>query len=172
MMLRKLYYLHGLLFLTTMVFVGLIFTRENTLPARPDVQRMVDASQVADKPEDQDIESGETYPNLGRAPLFATIYPRPTPVPTPAPTPKPDPRIEQFTSTWKLSAIIPGGQAMFEDAKTNEDWIMGIGEPKVVRFSGANLEVILESTNESEFSATLSFTGQQGKQTRVLNMFD
>lgn len=171
-MIRKLYYLHGLLFLAAVVFVGLILTRENTLPARPDVQRMVDAGQVGDKPDAQDNQPTETYPNLGRAPVFDTIYPRPTPVPSPVPTQKPDPRIEQFTSSWKLSAIIPGGQAMFEDAKTNEDWMMSIGDTKVVRFSGANLDVLLESTNESEFSATISFTGQQGKQTRVLNMFD
>ena len=171
-MIKKLYILNFALFVVIVSMSALLMTASYPVPPKPDIEKYTKPTQNRVAEETNKVETTEkNYKNLDKAPLFSTLYPKPTPKPTPVPTPKPDPKIEKLTSTWILVAVL-GDQAMFEDKKTKEDWMMSIGETRPVKYKkGKKYDIKLKSTNENEFSATISFEGRLGEQTRTLSMF-
>jgi hypothetical protein len=169
-MIRKIYYANLALFILVLGFVALLMTERHTIPPEPRLNTQVEEETTGEA--EPETAGGEVYASLGSAPIFDTLYPKPTPVPTPVPTPPPDPELDKATASWALVATLPGGVAMFEDKRTKEDWMMNVGEIRPVKYRNYTMDVKLKSTNEDEFTAVISYDGRQGEQTRTLSMFD
>ncbi len=173
-MIQKIYYVNIALFVVVAGMSALLLTAEYPIPRSPDPE-IVNPSlaEGAATQEPRQENSPQSYSHLGSTGIFDTLYPRPTPKPTPVPTPKPDEELEKMSATWKLQAVLPGGIAMFEDSRAKDEWQMKIGETKPVKYKSDAFDIRLDSTNEAEFTAIISYTGPSGKkQTRKLSMFD
>ncbi len=169
-MIRKIYYVNVALFALVVGVVALLLTSRYSIPAKPDVT--IAETAVENSGPSDTAAKKDTYANLGKAPVFDTLIPRPTPAPTPAPTEPPDPELEKAIASWALTAVLPGGLAMFEDNRTKEEFQINVGEVRAVKYGKWTMDIKLDSTDESKFSATLSYSGKQGKQTKTLSMFD
>lgn len=174
-MIRKLYILTIALFVVVVAMAALLLTAEYTIPAKPDLEE-IKAASLSAKPSGTDTaEASKTdpYPELGKTALFDTLYPKPTTAPTPVPTQKPDMDLAVITANWKVTAVLPGGMAFFEDTRAKEEWQMKVGEAHPVKLKSETFDIKLESTNDKEFTVKITFAGPSGQvQSRVLSMFD
>lgn len=171
---------HIALFLYSGAFVTLHATGHRQIPAPPpaihgsDSQRAANADDRATPTTDPIIlrQTQESrFPHLGAAELFATLIPKPpTPPPTPPPTIPPAP-VLQITPGWRLVAVLPGGQASFEDRKTGEEWAMRVGEKRAVKFRATSVDIRLAHVNETDFSAGLATDLPGEDQSRTLTLF-
>lgn len=169
-MIKKIYYINLALFAVVVGMVSLLLTEHYTIPPPPHFEAVKET--VETNPGEKAALTERSYIHLGKTAIFDTIIPRPTPVPTPVPTKPPDPELDKAIASWKLTAALPGGEAMFEDKRTKEDWMMKVGEVRTVKYGRWTLDVKLEAIDENKFTATVSYTGDQGKQTKTLSMFD
>jgi len=169
-MIKKLYYINIALFAVVVGMVALLFTERYPIPPEPQLQGSTET--VTDTGPNPERGTEQSYAALGSAPIFDTIIPRPTPVPTPVPTQPPDPELDKAIAGWKFSGSLPGGTAMFEDKRTKEEWMMSLGEVRAVKYGKWTLDVKLESVDDNKFTATVSYTGDQGKQTKTLSLFE
>ncbi len=173
--LKKLYLANLAIFAVVAGLSALLLTTSYSVPPPPPDPGQFSAPENAAAPDSPDAmaTAAQEYPNLGKKPIFETLYPKPTPNPTPVPTPKPDEALDRITATWKLVSILPGGIAFFEDSKSREEWQMNTGEAKSYKYKSETFDVVLQSTNDADFTCVIAYTGPSGKkQTRTLSMFD
>ena len=102
----------------------------------------------------------DQYANLGEAPIFDTIIPKPTPRPTRTPKPRPTPDLERVTARWKLMSLF-GNQATFHDTARKDEWTMKVGEVREVKYRNDTCDIKLEKVDESSFKVIISYGGQE-----------
>lgn len=159
MILRKLYYINFGLFAVVILTFVLLMNQNHTIPGKPDTDAI--KRQLTEAvPKGVGDEETQSYPNLGKRNMFGPLYPKPTPVPTPLPTPKPAVPIEKITASWRLSGTA-AGTAQFEDAKTNEEWEMRVGETRSTQWNTESFDVKLDSVND-EGSVVISYQPANG----------
>lgn len=100
------------------------------------------------------------YEQFGKNEIFKQIVPTPT-KPTPRP-PKPTitPSLSRTIARWELKGL-PGNEAYIYDSSKKQDFSMKVGEEKSVKYGRVTVQVKLESTDTSNFSATFSYKDQK-----------
>lgn len=172
---------HIALFLYSVAFVTLYATARRVVPTPPPPLTGSDSRLATDArgrgalntdPLIQRQTGVVRYPHLGAADLFATLIPKPPlPPPTPPPPIPPVP-ISQITTGWRLVAVLPGGEASFEDRGAREEWAMRVGEKRAVKFRATSINIRLAQVNETDFSVGITTDLPGENQSRTLNLFD
>jgi len=154
-----------------------LMSRSWPVPEEPPLERIQQrlenlASEVVT---DKVADPEDHFPRFGAIPAFQDVITKPTPSPTPPPTPKPDPELAEAIKTWKLDGVAKG-LVFVSDKQSKEEWIMTMKDPaslkKTKRFKNEDMEIILESVDAIQMTATFVYEGKQGKQTLTKGMFD
>lgn len=166
------------LFVGIVALTAFLLTDRAEIPGAPptaDMKAFFENYRPAQVANTDNQVANNLYQRYGEAPIFTTIIERPTPPPTPEPTKPVPPPLQKAIASWKLNGLF-AGMAMLIDRNTRVEWNMSPTDPetrsKKIKFQGQEMEIVLESVDESAFEATFSAPGKDGPQFLKKSVFD